>query len=103
MLAVPVMPSITQRSTLEDRHQQKSNPVTEAGRHSHRARDLKPPVRKNPEVKAKHGYFDDRECRQVEVLIEVVDLQNPRDVLEGYFPDVLAESKIGHCRDSQQA
>ncbi|KAI7165082.1 hypothetical protein KC349_g174 [Hortaea werneckii] len=71
----------------------KSNPVAEAASHSHPTRDLEPSVREDSEVKAEHGHFDDRECRQVEVFVEVVDLQDSSDVLEGYFPDVLAESK----------
>lgn len=48
-------------------------------------------------VEQKHRDLDHRQCCQVEVLIEIVDLENVCDVPERYSPDVFAESEIGHC------
>lgn len=95
-LAVPILPSVRNWSTLPHGDQKEGDGVASAGAHCDEAGNPEPLLREDAEVEQEHGDFYQRETSEVEVFVKVVDFEDCRDVVEGYGPDVLPESQIGH-------
>lgn len=103
MFSVPSKPGVIDRSTLEDRDQQKRKAISNAQNYRAVAAFPKEWLREDSKIKHNDRDFHHRQGGQIQILVEIIDLQQLGDVRERKSPDVFPESKVRHFRMLQSA